>query len=104
MINPTRVSALPAMFRTWEILQPPGPTVPDHHPFYFSSNWLSLNVLSIDEKRVLVEAEEKPLIDFLQRHGFTPIPLRLRNFGSLGGGFHCATVDIRRRSTLQSYF
>lgn len=104
MINPTRVSALPAMFRTWEILHPPGPSVPEHHPFYFSSNWLSLNVLSIDEKRILVEAEERPLIDFLKRHGFTPIPLPLRNFGSLGGGFHCATVDIRRRSMLQSYF
>lgn len=104
MINPTRVNQLPDMFRDWEILHPPAPTVPDSHPFYFSSSWLSLNVLSLDEQRVIVEAEEQPMIDFLKRHGFTPIPVHLRNFGSLGGGFHCATSDIRRRGPLASYF
>lgn len=104
MINPERVRSLPSMFRSWEILHPPAPTAPDSHPFYFSSHWLSLNVLNIDEQRVVVEAEEQPLIDFLARHGFKPIPVRLRNFGSLGGGFHCATSDIRRRGGYASYF
>lgn len=104
MINPTRIKQLPDMFRDWEILLPPAPSAPDSHPFYFSSNWLSLNVLSLDEKRVLVEAAEQPMIDFFKRHGFTPIPVHLRNFGSLGGGFHCATSDIRRQGPLVSYF
>ncbi len=104
MINPERVPDIPAMFRSWEILRPPPPTVPADHPFYFSSAWLSLNVLSLDERRVVVEAEELPMIDFLRRNGFTPIPVTLRNFGSLGGGFHCATADIRRRGRLASYF
>jgi glycine amidinotransferase len=104
MVNPERVRSLPSMFQSWEVLHPPEPTVPDTHPFYFSSRWLSLNVLSLDEKRVVVEAEEEPLIAFLSRCGFQPIPVRLRNFGSLGGGFHCATSDIRRRSGLASYF
>jgi glycine amidinotransferase len=104
MKNPERVNRLPDIFSSWEILYPPPPAVPDSHPLYFSSSWLSLNVLSIDEKRVIVEAEEQPLIDFRKRHRFEPIPVRLRNFGSLGGGFHCATSDIRRRGGLMSYF
>lgn len=104
LIHPDRVPQLPAMFDDWEILTPPSPTVPDSHPFYFSSHWLSLNLLSIDEKRVFVEAEEKPMIDFLKRHGFEPIPVHFRNFGSLGGAFHCATCDIRRNGKLESYF
>jgi glycine amidinotransferase len=106
MINPARVqrSMLPAMFRGWEILEAPEPTVPDDHPFYFTSKWLSVNVLSLDETRVVVEAAEKPLIAYLKRHGFEPIPVPFRNFGSLGGGFHCATCDIRRSGRRQSYF
>lgn len=104
LIHPDRVPQLPAMFDDWEILTPPAPTVPASHPFYFSSDWLSLNLLSIDEKRVFVEADEKPMIDFLHRHGFEPIPIHFRNFGSLGGAFHCATCDIRRHGTLESYF
>ena len=106
MINPARTepSRLPAMFRDWEILQAPEPTVPDDHPFYFTSRWLSVNVLSLDEKRVVVEAGERPTIDFLKRNGFEPIPVPFRNFGSLGGGFHCATCDVRRRGRRQSYF
>jgi glycine amidinotransferase len=104
LIHPTRIPKLPDMFADWEVLTPPAPTVPDSHPFYFSSHWLSLNLLSIDEKRVFVEAEEKPMIDFLHHHGFEPIPIHFRNFGSLGGAFHCATCDIRRRGNLKSYF
>jgi glycine amidinotransferase len=106
MINPARVqpSMLPALFRGWEILRAPEPTVSDDHPFYFTSKWLSVNVLSLDETRVVVEAGEKPLIACLKRHGFEPIPVPFRNFGSLGGGFHCATCDIRRRGRRQSYF
>ena len=106
MINPARVDAslLPAIFRGWEILRAPEPTVPDDHPFYFTSKWLSVNVLSLDETRVVVEAAEAPMIAFLKRHGFDPIPVPFRNFGSLGGAFHCATCDIRRRGGRQSYF
>ena len=104
MLHPTRVPDLPDMFRDWEVLRAPSPTVPESHPFYFSSSWLSVNVLSLDETRVCVEAAEQPMIDFLRENGFEPIPVPFRNFGSLGGAFHCATCDIRRTGTLQSYF
>lgn len=104
MLNAERATALPAMFDDWEILNPPAPVIPDDHPLYFSSKWLSVNVLSIDEKRVMVEAQETPLIDYLYANGFDPVPIPFRNFMCLGGAFHCATADVRRRGELQSYF
>jgi hypothetical protein len=36
--------------------------------------------------------------------GMVPIPCRFRSFNSFGGSFHCATLDIHRRGSLQSYF
>lgn len=104
LLNAERATSLPPMFDSWEILNPPPPVIPDEHPLYFSSKWLSVNVLSLDEERILVEEQEKPLIGFLKEHGFKPIPVPFQNFMSLGGAFHCATCDIRRRGTLQSYF
>jgi glycine amidinotransferase len=104
LLNATRATALPPMFDTWEILTPPPPVIPDEHPLYFTSKWVSINVLSLDEERVVVEEQEEPLIRFLRQHGFQPIPVPFRNFMSMGGAFHCATVDIRRRGTLQCYF
>ena len=104
LLNATRATSLPPMFDGWEILTPPMPVIPNDHPLYFTSKWVSINVLSLDEERVVVEEQEKPLIRFLRTHGFHPIPVPFRHFMSLGGAFHCATVDIRRRGTLQSYF
>lgn len=104
MLNAERVTKLPSMFDDWQILTPPAPVIPDDHPLYFSSKWLSVNVLSLDESRILVEENETPLSEFLYAHGFDPIPVPFRNFMSLGGAFHCATTDVRRRGTLQSYF
>lgn len=104
MLNAERSVGLTPMFDSWEILYPPEPLIPDDHPLYFSSKWVTVNVLSIDEERVLVEAQETNLINYLKEHGFKPISVPFRNFMSLGGAFHCATCDIRRRGTLESYF
>lgn len=104
MLNAVRARQLPAMFKDWEILTPPAPTIPPSHPLYFTSPWVSINVLSLDEKRVVVEQNERPMIEFLAQHGFEPIPVPFMNFMSLGGAFHCATCDIRRRGDLRTYF
>ncbi len=104
LINPSWVKKLPEMFKSWDVLVAPPPAKPFDSGLYFSSDWLSLNILSIDEKRVIVEAEEKPLIDALKKWGFEPIPIPFRNFYPFGGSVHCATLDVRRRGPLQSYF
>jgi glycine amidinotransferase len=68
------------------------------------SNWISMNVLSLDESTVVAEAAEKPLIELLAAHGIDAIPVEFDAVFQFGGGFHCCTVDIRRRGGLQSYF
>lgn len=107
MINPDRpIKAMPEILAKsdWEILTPPRSTFPKDDPGYLSFRWLSMNVLSLDEKRLIVEASEEPMIQWLKSLGFEPIPVPFRENYRYGGSFHCATVDIRRRGGLQSYF
>ena len=71
----------------------------------FSSKWLSMNVLSIDENTVIVEKKEKPLIDLLENtYGFQVVPVDFFDAYMFGGGFHCQTLDICRDGTQKSYF
>jgi glycine amidinotransferase len=58
----------------------------------------------LDEERVFVEKGEESIIRAFKQWGFKPITCSFRNFNTFGGSFHCATADIRRRGTLQSYF
>lgn len=97
-------SDLPSLFDSWDIIDSPPPENPYDLGLYFSSDWLSMNFLSVDEKRIIVEENERTLIKSLEEHGFEPIPVPFRNFYPFGGSFHCATADIRRRGKLESYF
>jgi glycine amidinotransferase len=104
LVNPERVQKIPHIFRHWDVLKAPPSCIPDEHTLYMTSKWIHINVLMLDEKRVLVERQEEQLIAVLKAWGFKPIRCSFRNFNSFGGAFHCATLDIRRRGTLESYF
>ena len=58
----------------------------------------------LDERRVIVERLQESLIKKLKDWGFTPIPCSFANYAPFGGSFHCATLDVRRRGEIQSYF
>lgn len=45
----------------WKVVKPPLPVISDSHPLWMSSKWLSMNVLMLDEKRVLVDRDEIPI-------------------------------------------
>ncbi len=66
--------------------------------------WLSMNVLTLDEKRVVVERHHTSMIKALEQWGFEPVPCDFLHYAAFGGAFHCATLDIRRRGGLESYF
>lgn len=107
LINPDRpCRKLPDVLAhsDWELREAPRSTMPEDYPAYESFRWLNMNVLSLDEQRVIVEQSEAPLIRFLRDWGFDPIPCPFRTMYKFGGSFHCATVDVRRRGDLQSYF
>jgi len=103
LINPERVLEIPKIFKGWDVFHAPQPIIPREHPLYMTSKWINMNILMLDEQRVVVERQDEPMIVALKNWGFTPIPCNFRNFNSFGGSFHCATLDVRRRGTLESY-
>jgi hypothetical protein len=50
--------------------------------------WLSMNVLMIDEKRVIAERHHTGMLRALERWGFEPIPCDLLHYAPFGGSFH----------------
>ena len=68
------------------------------------SNWISMNILMLDEHTAVVEAAETPMIALLESLGCEVIPCPFDRVYPFGGSFHCCTTDIRRDGTLQSYF
>lgn len=97
------IKALPDVLKTWDILVAP-PPVPHQCPLGVLSQWISVNVLMLDTERVIVEKRQEPLIQALKAWGFKPIPLAFEGYFPFLGSFHCATLDIRRRGSLESYF
>ena len=104
LVNTERVPELPSMFRGWDVIPAPPPEVPAGTTLYMTSRWISINLLSLDSERVLIEKHEDGLARTLKEHGFKPIRCPFTNFYAFGGSFHCATLDVRRRGELQSYF
>ncbi len=104
LINQERVARVPDLFRSWEVREAPPPAFQDAHPLYMCSRWVSMNVLMLDEERVVVERQEEPLLRLFRDWGLKPIPCSFTNFYAFGGSFHCATLDVRRRGELKSYF
>jgi glycine amidinotransferase len=105
IVNPDFLdtASVPARLRHWEFLVPPKPVKRPLSERGFVSNWISMNVLSIDERRVLVDAAQEPLIAAMRDWGLEPIPYDLSPVYAFGGGFHCVSLDIRRRGRLQRY-
>ncbi len=105
LINPEFVNPkkLPTILKSWDVLIAPKP-VPYKVKPKVMSNWISINTLMLDEKRIIVEKRQKPLIDALKKWGFEPIPCSFEDFYPLMGGFHCAALDVRRKGELKSYF
>lgn len=91
------------LFSGWEILEAPRPTLPADWPMYLCSPWVSMNLLSLDDRTVVVERQERPLIEALRGWGFDCVPVDFRHVYSFGGSFHCVTLDVRRRGALGTY-
>jgi glycine amidinotransferase len=110
LVNPEYLdpAKLPAIFKSWDILVAPRPDPVPLSAWRFRvsqcSPWISINVLMLDPKRVVVEASQKTLIAAFRDWGFQPIACPFLNYAPFGGSFHCATLDVRRRGELESYF
>jgi len=88
----------------WEIVDAAQPAHNAPPALCYSSVWLSMNVLALDEKTVCVEASEVYQQEQLDKLGFEVVPVELRDAYAFGGGLHCCTADVRRDGTCQDYF
>lgn len=108
MVNPERPcsNGLMSIFNNsgWKIIDAP-PSVQSvefHSPEV--SNWISMNVISVNEETVIVEEKEEKTISLLEHYDFKVITCPFDKVYKFGGGFHCCTIDIRRKGSLRSYF
>ena len=111
LCNPARVSnhTVPEVLKQWKVIySPPMENTNRYAADYLSksigSDWIDMNVFSINPNLVVVDRDQRALIRLLEREGIDVIPLKLRHSKMLGGGFHCVTLDIRRTGTLERYF
>ena len=101
MLNADRVTPdnCPQVFRDWQkIWVTDDMIVPqDFYQYPYASKWIAMNVLVLDPDTVIMDAAQTQLITILKRHGIDSIPLTLSHSRTLGGGFHCVTLDTRRQ-------
>lgn len=101
-----KVDLLPKELQKWDIIWYDPKEISDDADknLLLASTSIGMNVLSLDQKKIIVQDTQEKLIKSLKDAGFEPIPCRWRHGRILGGGFHCMTLDIRRQSKLEAYF
>ena len=111
LCNPGRLNddTLPDILKQWEVIYSPpmentGGFDADYLAMSIGSKWIDMNLFSINPNLVVVDLDQTALIRLLEKQGLDTIPLKLRHSKMLGGGFHCITLDTRRKGTLQQYF
>ncbi|MEU0214020.1 inosamine-phosphate amidinotransferase 1 [Streptomyces sp. NPDC006265] len=106
LTNPARVTDanLPEFLRGWDRIECPELVdtgfVGDRP---YCSTWIGMNLLLLGPGQAVVDRRQVNLIRALEHHGIDVLPLQLTHSRTLGGGFHCVTLDVRRTGLLESY-
>lgn len=98
LLNGSRVNETncPRAFADWEKIYVDEVEPQGFYEYPYASKWIALNMLSVDPDTVICDARQTRLHDVLDAKGITVIPLELRHSRTLGGGFHCVTLDLVR--------
>ena len=98
LLNGSRVTkdTIPNAFQDWECIFVDDVVAQDFYQYPYASKWIALNMLVVDPNTVIVDRQQSSLIKTLETFNFTVIPLELRHSRTLGGGFHCVTLDLHR--------
>ena len=100
MYNASRVNEdnEPDLFKSWDKIwidecysAAPRTNLP-----WGASEWIGMNMLSINPMLAIVDKKQEQIIKKLEEHRISVIPLELRHDRLLAGGFHCVTLDLRR--------
>jgi len=100
LLNPERIkdkSVLPKPFCDWDIIWCPEPIDIGYYSCYNNaSKWINMNLFSINENLVVLEENQNNLRKELEKHKIKCAMLPMRHQRTLGGGFHCVTLDLER--------
>jgi scyllo-inosamine-4-phosphate amidinotransferase 1 len=98
MLNASRINNAncPQIFKQWDKIYVDDVVAQDFYQYPYASKWIALNMLVVNPRTVIVDRHQHELIKKLERWNFTTIPLELRHSRTLGGGFHCVTLDLHR--------
>jgi scyllo-inosamine-4-phosphate amidinotransferase 1 len=103
LLNGARVneSNCPKAFRDWERIYITEDQIvaQDFYQYPYASKWIAMNMLALDPETVIIDAAQTQLIALLKSKGVDSIPLTLSHSRTLGGGFHCVTLDTKRKHT-----
>jgi scyllo-inosamine-4-phosphate amidinotransferase 1 len=99
LLNASRVNPdnCPRVFRKWQKIWVHDVVPQDFYQYPYASKWIGMNLLMLDPETAIVDAAQTRLHDQLDLNGITVIPMTLRHSRTLGGGFHCVTLDIKRQ-------
>lgn len=98
LVNAARVTSetLPQVFRDWEVLYVDTVVEQGFYQYPYASKWIALNMLVVNPTTVIMDADQAELRYALETRGFEVIPHKLSHSRTLGGGFHCVTLDLWR--------
>ena len=99
LLNASRVteSNCPEAFDSWEKIYIHDVVPQGFYQYPYASKWIAMNMLVLDPATVIVDAAQTELITILKSKGIDAIPHTLSHSRTLGGGFHCVTLDTRRK-------
>lgn len=100
LLNPERIkdkSILPKPFCYWDEIWCVEPVDIGYHGNYNNaSKWINMNLFSINENLVVLEEHQDNLRKELEKYSIECAMLPMRHQRTLGGGFHCVTLDLER--------
>jgi glycine amidinotransferase len=100
LLNPSRIKSidqLPKPLQSWDYIWAPEPIDIGHYPGYCNASiWMNMNVFSINPNLIAVEENQEPLRKALEKYKIDCAMLPMRHERTLGGGFHCVTLDLVR--------
>lgn len=99
VLNATRITRdnIPRVLENWDKIWVEDVVPQAFYQYPWASKWIALNMLSLDPKTVIMDADQTDLRHAIEQRGITVIPHRLRHSRTLGGGYHCVTLDLWRQ-------
>ena len=98
VLNASRVNQdnCPAAFKNWDKIWVDEVVAQGFYKYPYASKWIALNMLTVDPNTVIIDRQQHNLMKELKKYKVESIPLELRHSRTLGGGFHCVTLDLHR--------